>query len=164
MDRVGTADRLGRGLGQAEVTDLPLCDQPGESAHGLLDRCRGVDSVLVVEVDVVGVEPPQRALDRKSDVGGSAVEVAGSVADVRDHPELGGEDDVVTPTPEGPPDQLLVRVGPVHLRGVDEGDTQLEGTMDRRDRMALVDAGVDVGGGHAHRPESQSRHLPDPRD
>ena len=53
---------------------LPSCDQLGHRADGLLDRHVGVDAVLVVEVDVVGAEALQRALDRAAHVLGRAVE------------------------------------------------------------------------------------------
>ena len=56
---VGAADRLRGGLGQPDVQDLALGDQLGQRADGLLDRGVRVDPVLVVEVDVVGAEPPQ---------------------------------------------------------------------------------------------------------
>ena len=56
MHRVGATDRGGAGLGQADVADLALRDQLGESADGLLDRRLRVDPMLVVEVDVVDAE------------------------------------------------------------------------------------------------------------
>ena len=53
----------------------------------------GVDAVLVVEVDVVGAEPLERAFDGEADVLGAAVEPA--AAGVGHEPELGAEDDLV---------------------------------------------------------------------
>ena len=60
VDRVRAADRLGRRLRQPEEADLAGVDQLGHRADGLLDRHPGVDPVLVVEVDVVDGEAPQR--------------------------------------------------------------------------------------------------------
>jgi hypothetical protein len=51
---VGAAERLGAGLGQADVPDLAFGHQLGDGADGLLDGRVGVDAVLVVEVDAVG--------------------------------------------------------------------------------------------------------------
>ena len=69
VDRVGAADRVRAGLGQADVQDLALGDQLGQRADGLLDGRVRVDPVLVVEIDVIGAEPLQGALDRGADVG-----------------------------------------------------------------------------------------------
>ena len=77
VDGVGAADRLGAGLGQADVPDLALGDQLGQRADGLLDRRVRVDPVLVVEVDAVGAEPLQGALDGGADVRRAAVEHPG---------------------------------------------------------------------------------------
>ncbi len=79
---MGTTDRGGAGLGQADVADLALGDELGKSADRLLDGGLRVHPVLVVEVDVVGAEPLQGALDRGADVGGAAVEDAGAAASV----------------------------------------------------------------------------------
>ncbi len=38
MDRGGAPDRLGRGLGEADVADLALLHQLGHAADRLLDR------------------------------------------------------------------------------------------------------------------------------
>ena len=59
MHGVGAADRLGSGLGKADVQNLALGHELGESADGVLDRRVGVDTVLVVEVYAVGAQPLQ---------------------------------------------------------------------------------------------------------
>ena len=105
---VGAADRVGAGLGQADVADLALGDQLGQRADGVLDRGVRVDPVLVVQVDVVGAEPLQRALDRGADVGRAAVEDAGAAAGVRDEAELRRQHDLVAAALDGPADELLV--------------------------------------------------------
>jgi hypothetical protein len=65
---VGASDRLGSGLGQADVPDLALGYQLGQRADSVLDRSVRVDPVLVVEVDAVGPQPLQGALDCGPDV------------------------------------------------------------------------------------------------
>jgi hypothetical protein len=79
---MGAADRLRSRLGQADVEDLAFGDQFGESADGVFDRGLGVDAVLVVQVDVIGAEPPEGTLDRGADVRRTAVKVAGAAASV----------------------------------------------------------------------------------
>lgn len=59
MDGVGAADGAGGRLGQAEVPDLAGVDEFADGAGDFLDSHVGVDAMLVVEVDVVGPQPPQ---------------------------------------------------------------------------------------------------------
>ncbi len=66
---VRAADRLGARLGEAEVAHLAGRHELGHRAHRLLDRRVGVDAVLVVEVDVIDAEAPERALARAAHVG-----------------------------------------------------------------------------------------------
>ena len=53
---------------------LPSRTSVGHRADHVLDRHRGVHAVLVEQVDVVGREPPQRALHHLADVLGPAVD------------------------------------------------------------------------------------------
>jgi MmyB-like transcription regulator ligand binding domain len=83
---VGAADRFRCCLGQAEVQHLALGDQVGDSAGGFLDGRVPVDAVLVVQVDVVGAQAPERAFDgglhvRRGAVGHAGVEGAVDGAD-----------------------------------------------------------------------------------
>ena len=126
------------------MEDLALGDEVGERADGLLDRGAGVDPVLVVEVDVVGAEPPQRSLDGGPDVGRAAVHHAGAAARVRDQAELGGDHDLVAPTRDGAADELLAVEGAVDLCGVDVGDPEVEGAVDGADRLVVVEAAPEV--------------------
>ena len=120
VDGVGAADRVGPGRGQADVADLALGDELGDRADGVLDRRVRVDAVLVVQVDVVGAQPSQRALDGGADVGRAAVEVPRALAGVGDQAELGGQHDLVAAALQRPADEFLVDVGAVDLGGVDE--------------------------------------------
>ena len=135
---VRAADRRRRGLGQAEVADLALGDELGQRADGLLDRRARVDAVLVVQVDVVGAEPAQRALDRGRTLAGLLSVTPGAVAAVGDEAELGGDHDLVAAALDGPPDELLAVEGAVDLGGVDVGDAQVERAVDGADRLGVV--------------------------
>jgi hypothetical protein len=144
------------------VQDLALLDELGHSSDGLLDLDVGIDTVLVVEVDVVGAQASQRTLDRAADVVGRAVERAerGQVAGRRRvHPasELRRDHILVPVTLDRASDQFLVGQGSVQLRGVDEVDPELERPLDRRDRLVLVGRAVERG--HAHASESEGRDL-----
>ena len=50
-------------LGQAPVQDLALRHQVLDRAGDVLDRDLGVDAVLVEEIDAVGAEALEHALD-----------------------------------------------------------------------------------------------------
>ncbi len=54
---VGAADRPLARLGQAEEADLPFAHQLRHRADDILDRHRGIDAVLVQQIDVVRPEP-----------------------------------------------------------------------------------------------------------
>ena len=66
--RVGLADLLGAPLGDPDVVRLAGVHDVGERLHRLLERRLVVVAVRLVEVDVVGPEPGQRAVDRLADV------------------------------------------------------------------------------------------------
>ena len=156
---VGAADRFGSGLGQADVQDLSLGHQLGQGADGVLDGSVRVYPVLVVEIDAVGTQPPQGALDRGPDVRWAAVERSGASAGVRDEAELRRHHDIVAASLEGAADELLVRVGAVDLGGVDVGDAQLQGSLDGADRLGVAAARVEVVAGHRHRAEPDARDV-----
>ena len=63
LHRMRATDRLDAGLGQAEVLDLAGLDQLLHRTGDLFDRNLRVDPVLVEEVDRVGLQPAERALD-----------------------------------------------------------------------------------------------------
>jgi hypothetical protein len=155
---VRAADRLGGGLGEADVQDLALLHELGHRTDGLLDLDVRVDAVLVVEVDAIRFEPLQRALDGGVDVRSGAVEraerreVAGRRA-IGAARELRRDHVLVAVTVDRAADELLVRQRPVQLRGVDEVDPELERALDRRDPLVLV--GRPVEGGHAHAAEPE---------
>ncbi len=112
--------------------------------------------MLVVEVDVVGAEPAQRALHGGADIGGTAVEVPRAVSRVRDQAELGGEHDLVAAAFDRPADEFFVDVRTVDLGGVDEVHAQVECAVDGPDRFVVVGSGAGVAVGHAHGAQSDA--------
>ncbi len=159
---VSPADRLRRGLAEPDVEHLAVGDQLRHRADRLLDRDVGIDAVLVVEINMVGAEAPQRALDRAEDVLGRAVDRAdgGHVARRRavgPARELGRDHVLVAAAFDRASDKLLVGQRPVELGGVDEVDPELERPLDRADRLALV--GGSVEGRHSHATESESGNI-----
>ena len=62
LHRMGAADRLHAGFGQAEVLDLALLDQVLHRAGHVFDRHVRIDAVLVEEIDALGPQPLERGL------------------------------------------------------------------------------------------------------
>src|SRR5690606_3610233 len=100
----------------------------------LLEVGAGVRALELVDVDVVGAEAAQRALD------GSGDPAAGATLQVRPlahrQTDLGGEDHLVAAPLERSPDDLL-RVA-VAVRGVDEVDPRVQRLVDDPDRLVRV--------------------------
>ena len=74
MDGVGATDRLGTRFGEAEVPDLALLNQLLHRSSHVFDRHLRIDTVLVEQIDHVGLEPPERRLGDLLDVLRPAVE------------------------------------------------------------------------------------------
>jgi hypothetical protein len=69
-------DGLRRRFPEPVVQDLALVNELTEGSGGLLDRGGPVDAVLIIKVDAVRPEAPQRALDGQADVRGRTVQLA----------------------------------------------------------------------------------------
>src|SRR5450830_1053276 len=157
VHRVSTADRLWRGLGQADVADLARLHELGHRTHGLLDRDLLVHTVLVVQVDVLHAEALERGVAGRVHVRRPAVDAHPAAVLAAHVPELRRQHDRVAPPRDGAPDEALVGEGTVDVRGVDQGHAQLEGAMDGRHRLVLVGRAVELR--HAHAAETHGRHL-----
>jgi large subunit ribosomal protein L32 len=147
MNGVRATDCLRGCLREAEVAHLAGGDELCHRTDGLLDGRLRVDTVLVVEVDVVRAEPLQRPVDRRTDVLGPSVRT--TVAEGAD--ELRGEDETVAPALDRPADELFVRAAAVELGRVEERDPELERPVDGGNRLLVVAPAVERR--HAHAPE-----------
>ena len=117
-------DVLGRERRVAEVADLALVHEVAQRAERLVDVGVLVGPVDLVEVDVVGAQPPQAVLALLEDpAAGPAVHVR--VLAHRPH-ELGREHDAVAPVRDRLADDLLGLAGGVDVGGVDEVDAGFE--------------------------------------
>jgi hypothetical protein len=71
---VSATDYGGAGLGHSDVVDLARGDQLGQDTDGVLDWGVRVDTVLVVQIDMVGAEPRQRPLNCDADARGATLD------------------------------------------------------------------------------------------
>ena len=143
-------------FGQAEVLDLPLLDQVLHRPRHVLDRHRGIDAMLVVEVDGFDAEPLQRPFGAAPDDLGPAVHELLPALDL--DAELGGDDHSLADRSQRFTDELFVRERPVDLRGVEERDATVDGGPQQRDHLGLV-RGRSVAMAHAHAAETDGRDF-----
>jgi hypothetical protein len=159
VHRVRAADRAHTCLGQAEVADLACVDEFLDGAGDLLDRHLRVDAVLVEQVDGVGAEPPEGAVDGAADVLGIAGQSGLAALLVEREAELGGDDDLVAHGREGFADEFLVAIGAVDLGGVEEGDSAIDRGAQQVDHLATVARVRAEALAHAHAAEPEGGHL-----
>lgn len=146
---MGTPDRLRGRLTHAEMPDLAFGHQLGQRADGLLDRYVRVDAVQVVQVDMIGAQVAQRTLKGPAHVLRPAVQ-ADHLTVVGDlHAGLGGEDGRLPASRKGPAEKLFVDERAVALRGIQQGDAELQRAVDGGQRLALVGGAVEDAHAHA---------------
>ena len=116
-----------------------------------------IDAMLVVEVDHVDAEPREARLARLPNVLRPAVDALERAVRVAHVAELRRDDDALAPPADRATDQLLVAAAAVHVGGVEERDADVERAVDRRDRLGLVAAAIEVR--HTHAAEAHCRHT-----
>ena len=146
----------------ADVQGLARLDHVVQGLEGLLDRHLVVPAVDLVEVDVVGAETSQRVVDLGHDRLAGQSGAVGS----RPHPHvhLGGDDDLVAvrEVPQRASDDLLAGPVGVHVGGVEEVDTELEGLLDEGSAVLLGEGpgmGTSFGCAVAHAAQCHPRHV-----
>src|SRR5579862_101426 len=103
MDGVGAANVGDPGLGEAEKPSLALSDEIADHARHVLHWHGGIDAMLIEKVDMVGLQPTERALRRRPDRRRPAVPLRADLAAALDtEAELGGDHDFVTPAFQRP--------------------------------------------------------------
>ncbi len=133
---MGAADRVGAGLGQADVPDVSLVDQLRDRADGLLDRNPGIDARRPIDVDVVAAEAAERVGEEVRDRGGPAIASAPAAVRAAERAELDADHDVLaSAAAERIADEQLVVAHPVEVTGVEQRDPGVERGVDRRDAL-----------------------------
>ncbi len=130
------------------LESLAFCDEIGERADRVLDGRVRVDTVLVVQIDDVHPEPPERRVACSPHVFRSAIDAEPASVRRSHVAELCRQNHLLPPSLNRPADKLFVGERPIHVGGIQEIDTELEGTVDRRNRLGFIASGVELG--HAH--------------
>src|SRR6476661_10275974 len=155
MHCMRATDRRGSGLGESEILHLPLFHEIRHRADCLFDWRLLIDSVLVIQIDVLDAEASERFFARPPDVGRTSVQAVPRTIGRTDVAELGRYDEVIAPALYRATNELLVRERAIRVSRVEKGDAQLEGAVDRGERFDFVAARIEVG--HAHAAEAEGR-------
>ncbi len=140
------------------MADLALGDELGHRADRVLDRRARVDTVLVVEVDALDSQPPERCLARLPHIRGAAVDrPPGRIAGFEPDAELGRQEHLLAAVGDRAADEFLVGVRPVHVGGVEEVAPEIERAVDRPQRLGLIGRAVERR--HAHAAEADGGDL-----
>ena len=73
--------------------------------------------------------------------------------------KLRREHHLVAAAGQRPPDEFLVKVGAVDLGGVDQGHAEVDGPVDRPDRLLVILPRPRAVRRHPHRPEADARDI-----
>ena len=115
--------------------------------------------MLVEEVDVVDAEACETAIAGAPDVRGRGVEADAGPREAK--AEFRRDDELLALVPDRTTEKPLVRMRPIDLGGVEEGDAEVDRAVDRRDafrfgRGAVVDQ---AGADHRHASQAEGRDL-----
>jgi hypothetical protein len=113
--------------------------------------------VLIIEIDDVETEPAQARLAALPHVVRPAVHAEEAAVGAAHVAELRRNDDVGAAAGERAPYELLVGADAIDVGRIEKVDAEVERATDRRDRLGLVAAAVEIG--HSHAAETERRHL-----
>src|SRR5258706_103970 len=139
------------------MAHLALVDQLLHRAHGILDRHLGVDAMQPVNIDHFDAEPLERSITRLRYVSGvPRGEPFRKLEPAQAHvPEFRGEEHPAASAFDRAPDQFLVASRSVGVRSDDQVDAEIDGAVNRRDRLGLIRLAVDSR--HSHAAQAQRR-------
>src|ERR1700677_2519835 len=113
MNRMCPADGFLARLGEAKIAYFASLHQFSHRSRNILNRHIGINPVLIKEVDVVGLQAPQRLLDHLADMCGTAIwSLVLSVLEAK--PELGSNHRLLASSLERAPEKLFI-----HERAID---------------------------------------------
>ncbi|CAM5707608.1 hypothetical protein SGLAM104S_03786 [Streptomyces glaucescens] len=159
--RGGSADGVGADLAEADVPDVPLFDQFGNGADGLLDGDGRVEAGEPVHVDVVDAEALERVRGEVLHGLRQAVDAQPGAVGAAQRAELHADQRLFAAGcgggAQGFGEEQFVVAHAVEVAGVEQGDAGFEGRVDGGDGLGAV--GVAVQRGHAHAAEGEGGDL-----
>jgi hypothetical protein len=106
------------------VQGLALGNEPGHRPYRLLDRDFRVDPMQIVEVDVVGAQPPQRRLACHLHILGTPIQMAPAIGEYE--AEVGRQTDLITPARQGMSHKPLIGSVRIRVSSIEKEHSELE--------------------------------------
>ena len=108
----------------------------------------------LVEIDIVGAEPPQRVGQEVLHRRGPAIEPDELALGRAQRAELHGDEHILPPPPpQRLADQHLIVPAAVEIAGVEEGHAPIDGAVNGGDTLAVVGRTIEVR--HSHAAEAE---------
>src|SRR6266536_1819997 len=156
MNGVRPANGLCAGFGQTEKAHFAFAYQVRHRANCFFDRCIWINSMLIVKIDYIHTEPAQTSFACLTDVIRFAADPAKfQCGRVPENSKLCRNNDLFMAPSKGAPKQLLVRMRAVHIGGVEECDSELQGAINCSQRFLFVSSAVKIR--HSHATETDCR-------
>ena len=156
-DGLGARNRLGTGFGKPPAEDLSFGDQVLHEKRHLFDGHLRVDTVQIIEIDVIGLQTRERPFDRLAKHFGTRVEVLRAGLEVELNAALRRDHDFVADGLQGLAHKRFVRVGPVAFGRVEERDAEVVRLVNEADHF-LFRRGGTVAVAHSHAAETDRGH------
>src|SRR5258708_27931768 len=139
MDGMGAAYVGYAGVGQTEKAYLALLDQLTYRPGHLLHRHFWIDTVLIQQVNVIGLQSLERAFDGLTEILRPARCFGADLLSVLEpKAKFGGDDHLVAPVLERPAGQLLAGGGTIALGRIEEAASDPDGTFQCSDRFVVI--------------------------
>ncbi len=134
------ADGFRAGFGETEVFYFAGLDEVFHGSGDVFDGNFEIDAMLVVEIDVVGLEALERFVADLLDVVGMAVQCAplSAVVRIRLPAEFRGDHKFVAKRSEAFADEFFVDVRAVDFGGVEESDAAIDAGVEELDHFGFV--------------------------
>jgi len=118
------------------MADLARLPQPVHRLERFLDRHRAVRPVQVVQVEIIGLQPPQAVVDRAQDGGPRKPGLVRARAHLRRN--LAGQNDAVAPPLQRLAQDDFRGALVVQVRRIEEVHPALQAAVDHGERRGLV--------------------------
>jgi hypothetical protein len=140
------------------VSNLSFLHQLSHRSDRVFNGRIRVDTVLVIQIDVVYAETTQAGFAGRAHIVWFPTHTAHlGIRGIAHDAKLGRQHDPVALAFDRLPNQFLVRVRAIHVRGIEKVDAQFQRAMDGCDRFIIVAPAVKLR--HSHAAQTEGRYL-----